>query len=255
MSYPLTARTLPVVLALAPLIVVAASVVSTMAVPAVTVPGSAVLLTALSTLISHLGRDAGKRIEPTLWHEWGGPPTTQLLRWRAARPSEVAVSVRHQHVATLVAPSVRLPSAAEEAAAPESADDVYDVAVGLLRGMTRDASRFPLLKHENVGYGFRRNLFGLRTVGTVAAATALPAAVAFLTLGIVRGRASDWLCAAAIAAASLIALTLWRGISGSWVERVAWAYAERLFEAAHVLAAEHREPASSSEVAVAVATD
>src|SRR5687767_1817898 len=32
-------------------------------------------------LMSQLGRDAGKKKEKALWDSWGGPPSTQLLRF------------------------------------------------------------------------------------------------------------------------------------------------------------------------------
>ena len=42
-----------------------------------------------------------------------------------------------------------------------------------LREATRDTSRFPLVFAENANYGFRRNLWGLRPIGTGVAVVLL----------------------------------------------------------------------------------
>lgn len=256
-AYPLAARTMPLVLAASPLVVVAACIASTTPVPVLSVPGSAVILMAMTTLMNHLSRGAGLRIEPALWQAWGGPPTTQLLRWRHPRPSVVAVQVRHRHVGQLLLGAVRLPSASDEEDHPAAADQVYEVAVRLIRGLTRDTARFPLLHHENMGYGFRRNLLGLRGFGKLASALALSCALGFAAFGVIRHSPSAMVCAGAIAAVSLAALSLWHRCGSAWVEPVAWAYADRLFEAVQILAADRTHPTADPAGApvASIATD
>ena len=62
-----------------------------------------------------------------------------------------------------------LPTQQEEEACPAWADTKYEEAVTALREATRDTSRFPLVFAENANYGFRRNLWGLRPIGTTIA--------------------------------------------------------------------------------------
>ena len=68
-----------------------------------------------------------------------------------------------------------LPTEEEEAQNPAGADQLYEAAVSFLREATRDTSKFPLVFAENVNYGFRRNLWGLKPYGL---AFAILAAVA-----------------------------------------------------------------------------
>src|SRR5690606_32180890 len=42
------------------------------------------------------------------------------------------------------------------------ADDIYSAWTKFVIGKTRDVSQFPLLFKENMAYGFRRNLWGMK---------------------------------------------------------------------------------------------
>jgi hypothetical protein len=57
------------------------------------------------------------------------------------------------------------PSPAEEAADPQTVDAYYDRGVTWLRENTRNTKKFDVLFNENVSYGFRRNLLGLKLPG------------------------------------------------------------------------------------------
>ena len=59
------------------------------------------------------------------------------------------------------------PSVADERSDPQGADDFYLSANGWLRERTRDTRAFAILFGENVTYGFRRNLLGLRPIALV----------------------------------------------------------------------------------------
>ena len=103
----------------------------------------------------------GKRNEAKLWTSWGGAPTTQRLRFFTPDANAALVERRHRVLSELD-PTLDLPTAQAEAADPEAADDAYEVATKWLIGRTRDSEEFPLLFKENVSYGFRRNLWGLK---------------------------------------------------------------------------------------------
>ena len=144
-------------------------------------PNQPLSVTALITLIgtaggtavaAQLGRELGRRKEPDLWKSWDGPPTTRLLRHRRT-PDDPETSLRlRQRVERWL--GYQLPDRQEEEACPTWADARYEEATRTLREATRDASKFPLVFAENINYGFRRNLLGLRPIGaTIALALAL----------------------------------------------------------------------------------
>ncbi|UYO45730.1 hypothetical protein KQX63_06870 [Rhodopseudomonas palustris] len=59
------------------------------------------------------------------------------------------------------------PTREEEAADPAGADSYYARGATWLRENTRDAKKFDILLNENISYGFRRNLLGLKLPGFI----------------------------------------------------------------------------------------
>jgi len=163
--YTLYARAMPVFVVLLP-IGMAASV---------WLPGAALLPEAITSigvpavlawLLAQLGRVSSR--QPQLWARWGGAPTTQLLRHR--NPSGNAELRRHYHERLrALEPSLALPSAEDEGRDPVGADRAYEAATRLLIARTRDRKRFPLVFKENVNYGYRRNLWGMKPIGVTIA--------------------------------------------------------------------------------------
>jgi hypothetical protein len=128
-----------------------------------------------------------------------------------------------------------LPDAAEETRDPEGADARYEDATARLRELTRDTSRFRLVFAENVEYGSRRNSLGLRpfALGIALGGLVLSVAVIIFGPGDVGVRMARWAPAGLISAAA--ALFWWRIVRAEWVRRSAELYADRLFEALHIL--------------------
>ena len=141
-----------------------------------------------------------------------------------------------------------LPNHKEEEANPAWADKTYREVVGALREATRDTSRFPLVFAENTNYGFRRNLLGLRPIGTPIAAALALYSWALLSLTIwERPWPEPWWdifpnpdsvavirLVVAVANTSLAAFwLLW--VKPSRVKVVADAYAVKLFESVQTL--------------------
>ena len=114
-------------------------------------------------IVAHVGRERGYKKQDDLWASWDGPPTTRLLRHRHI-PGDIALApeLRQQFESWL---GYALPTQGEEEADPIAADEKYKNAIGYLLEATRDASKFPLVSAENANYGFRRNLWGLRSIG------------------------------------------------------------------------------------------
>jgi hypothetical protein len=188
-----------------------------------------------TTLLEQLGRDQGKIKEPGLWASWGGAPTTQMLRHRERNLCNPALRARYHRKLQQLVPDLRLPSAADETACPAAADQIYDAYVRYLIAQTRDREKFPLVLEENINYGFRRNLWGMRPVGIVLSAVASAMSAYFLYLGL---KFADplWIAWAAVLIGSVCLLTWWLfRIRRAWVFIPAKAYAQRLLEACDVL--------------------
>ena len=185
-------------------------------------------------LADQLGRDAGKRLQPSLWHTWGGAPTTAALRHRdAANPDLLAR--QHERIAAITGQA--LPTAEDERTDPAGADHAYETATAVLIARTRGRRKeLPLIFVENCNYGFRRNMLGLRPWGTLfAAITGLLdlAAIAAALAGLVNFPVG---VLTAVLIVSIAAIVIWRRVvTPDWVRRVACSYAERLVEAAETL--------------------
>lgn len=128
--------------------------------------GVSVVLTVLTAVAAQVGR-SGKRLEPGLCQEWGGSPTLRRLRYHGAADAGVVRRLHQRIEAVLGDP---MPTTAEEQTDPTSADARYEEATRRLVGLTRDRKQFRLLFAENVNYGMRRNLLGLRWTGIAVAA-------------------------------------------------------------------------------------
>jgi len=189
----------------------------------------------LAALLGQLGRDMGYRRQSKLWQEWGGAPTTQLLRHRnsALNPE---LRGRYQRNLTRLDPTLRMPTAEEEESNPVGADHLYEAATRMLISKTRDRERFPLVYKENTNYGFRRNLWGLKPIALplgVVSVLACLGTPAVWTTGRVTVSA-EWLIGTGT---SVLLLVCWIFVfTSGWVRIPATAYAERLFETTEELA-------------------
>lgn len=231
-TYTLQARFLPVVIVVLPVVALLGGAVFSghqLQIAA----GAA--LTVFSAIASQIGRDRGRRLEPNLWKGWGGSPTLQRMRLRSERPVELTDRLHARIVGLLGDP---LPTETDERDDPEAADARYDNAVARLRGLTRDKKQFALLFSENINYGFRRNVLGLKPIGIMVDVISLGGCV--LLIGLTGASLAHRLALYAPAAAiSLALMAFWlAAVSSDWVRIPADAYADRLFEAVDVLTRE-----------------
>ena len=107
------------------------------------------------------------------------------------------------------------------------------------------ADRFRLVFEENVHYGFRRNMLGLRRWGLGIAVAVL--AICALAFAFTDGTTSELLRAWAWpgALSAVMALFWWRVVTPDWVRLPADAYADRLLEALDALRTE--QPSSEAD--------
>ncbi len=188
----------------------------------------------LSLLIAELGRDGGKALEPSLFENWGGKPTTQLLRHSDTRLDPQTTARYHANLTALI-PRLALPSAVQESNNPTGADDVYESCTKFLRERTRDKTQFPLVYSENVSYGFRRNLLGMKGAGIAVSIVSL---LMTITTAILRFEPDAIPDVPAVATIIIAFIAVWwiLRITPMWVSTPAFAYAEQLLAATDTLA-------------------
>ncbi|ADB14989.1 conserved hypothetical protein [Pirellula staleyi DSM 6068] len=180
----------------------------------------------LTALIAQLGRDEGKRLEPWLFEHWGGKPTTQILRHRNSY-LDINTKARYHRTLSSLLPNLPMPSDTTEKNNPTAADAVYESCAQYLRERTRDKRDFPLVHAENVNYGFRRNLWGMKKAGIVISICSLIATLLVTYLRSESGMPYSLPATASLISAWMLVWWLLR-IKPSWVRVTAFAYAERL---------------------------
>ena len=161
-AYTMRARLVPAVIAGAPSFAFAAIFVSwgKLGLPHL-IAGTA--LTVLFAAFADVARLRGRAIEPSIIAKMGGLPTTVTLRHRDPTYDTATKTGFHRFIAAKL--SEPAPTLEQEATDPEAADAYYVRGVTWLRENTRNAKKFDVLFNENVSYGFRRNLLGLKLSG------------------------------------------------------------------------------------------
>lgn len=114
--------------------------------------------------LANIARGQGKALEEKLVKQWGGLPTTILLRHRDDFFDRHTKERYHDAIRTKL--GIPVPSAGEESADPEGADHAYMGAARRLRELTRGDAK--LLLKENIAYGFHRNMTAMKPVGIIS---------------------------------------------------------------------------------------
>ena len=120
--------------------------------------------------IGHVARARGEAIEAKLWEGWGGPPSSRFLRHRDSFFGEdLKASIRKTLVKKF---NSKLLTPAEEVNDPGRADKAIVDAFRQVRQYLRQHDARGLWYHQNVEYGFSRNLLGCRMLWTTVALAA-----------------------------------------------------------------------------------
>lgn len=188
--------------------------------------GALVTTCGLLYLLSRYARVAGRRYEKRMLQRDGGWATTRRLRHADDAIDPVTKGRYH---AALARHGHAIPTAEQEQADPKAADAHYGSAVNWLKEQTRGAEH-KLLLDENVDYGFRRNLAGLKPLGVTVTLAALAADCALL----LHGRAfqdARWATGVGVAGVLVIGLSAWLVlVTQAFVQDAADAYADRLLK-------------------------
>jgi hypothetical protein len=158
-AYIIRARLFPAILAISPFIAFMAITVSwnTLSLPQMI---TTVTVGVLFFAFSDLARRFGKRTEKTLFKDTAGVPSNTLLL-RSDKTFDVATQDRYRKlIGDLI--GEKAPSDEKETRDLPAARAYYIRAGNWLRENTRDHKEFRLLFEENITYGFRRNLYGVK---------------------------------------------------------------------------------------------
>jgi len=226
--YNLKARTYPLIIAIIPIVVVGI-------IYSINLQNIYQLLISLGItaslffLMSQIGRDNGKKLEAKMWEKWSGTPTTQILRYSNDSIDKHTKKRYHTFLKDKTKIGEKL-NEEFEAENKKEADNIYTSWSKFLISKTRDTTKFNLLFQENINYGFRRNLLGLKPFAITVIITLL------LLCYIYSYVASNYIL---VFSQELIQSTVfliscllfWIVIvNNKWVKYVAFEYAKRLME-------------------------
>jgi len=188
-----------------------------------------------SFLLAQIVGDIGKRKELALFDSFGGRPTERMLCHEHAT-NRIVLAERHRKLAKLF-PKLKIPTADSEKKDGPAALEVYAACVDKMRAQARaEKEKFPHVHRENVHYGFRRNLWGLKPYGIAVTLVSLVVVSADM-VGQLMAHEQIHLAVPAVAGFDLLLLVAWIFVvTREWVKRAAVLYAERLLEALDVLA-------------------
>jgi hypothetical protein len=179
-AYSLRARLFPAIIAAAPALAALALLISWKSFELSNAIATLALIVLLFA-IADFARARGRAIESTLYDEQGGKPSIILFR-RTDSTIEEALKERYRHFLAGKL-GVAAPSASPEQVDQAAADSFYEQCGVWLRANTRDTKKFPLLFGENVTYGFRRNLLGVKGLAIGLNLTVVAICVALLWHG------------------------------------------------------------------------
>lgn len=231
--YERRARLFPGLLVALPVIV---PLVCTFGAKNATLTGVIALLSTcgVSYALASIARGRGKALEERLVAKWGGLPTTLILRHRD--PFFDSITKQRYHADIKSKLGIDVPTADQELAEPNKADEAYMAAGRQLRERTRGNKS--LLLKENIAYGFHRNMLGMKIPGVLSAlfgvfyGLVLADALALNPLAVDLSRlAYPGLAAGLTLAISLVLLLAWLSyFNEDKMRRMGYAYAERLLE-------------------------
>ena len=226
-TYGLRARVQPALLALLPVFITIAVWFPGLYDRAVGLIGVATACGVLAVL-ANVARARGRKVQPRLYAKWGGEPTTRWLSHAGDHLDPLTKARYHAYLSEHIN-GWRAPSEERESRDPRSAEVAYESAVRWLRERPGEGPRYSLISKENVSYGFRRNLYGLKPVG-------LPLAVICVAGNVIAGGLSSLgelvdfpPEAVASLVLSLVAVVVWIGIvRETWVRDAGDSYARAL---------------------------
>lgn len=185
-----------------------------------------------SFVLAQIGRHNGKKKENKLFKYWGGKPTSLILR-HSNDHLDIHTKKRFHTKLEQTIPDIKIPTNEEEMENLQAADVIYDSCTKFLISKTRDTSKYSLLFKENINYGFRRNLWGMKTLAIGIITICILVHSFMMTqkfTSIETVNTKDWM----LLGIFILFVLFWSlMVNREWVKTTAFAYAERLYETLH----------------------
>jgi hypothetical protein len=192
-----------------------------------TIFGSVVAIAAscgLTFLLAQLARQRGRTLEHRLGDRIGRRHSARLL---SMADETLSAATKRRYHAYLAQHGHALPSREDEDSHPEDAADRRRSAIDWLLEHTRSNAKTSLLLDENISYGFRRNLLGLKPVA-IASLVIANIGNALCLLLVQASLTLVW-SGVILQVILLLALVAWiRYVSVKFVEDASLSYAQRL---------------------------
>ena len=160
-TYSIRARLFPAIIAAAPALAALTLLISWKSFGLSNLIATVGILVLLFA-IADFSRARGRAIEGKLYAERGGIPSITMFRRNDGTID--AGSKDRYRTFLAVKLTVVSPSPADESEDQAAADAFYGQCGNWLRQNTRDTKKFPILFGENITYGFRRNLLGVKNL-------------------------------------------------------------------------------------------
>lgn len=229
-SFDAQARLSPAILTISPCLLAALQGVRYIQAPLwlTGIVGTAAIAAILKLLVQFT-RTEGKKVEARLYSQWGGKPTTAMLRHSDTRLNQYTKQNYHTTFNSLGL-GISAPTVAEEQADPCNADARYEAFMDEIRRRAK-AAKVKAVHRENISYNFMRNLYALKSFGIFISLVSL----AYLSITeLIRIRAELTLLDPAIIILTMIcsfSIFAWIFlVTDKLVRRQAEAYALELFE-------------------------
>ena len=233
-TYERRARVYPALLVVLPIALGGASWLPA-GVDLVGLAGGALASVVLAAFLGQIARDQGKKRESELFRRWGGKPSALALSFGGGYFDRTTLERVHRKHRELDA-GLSLPSSFEEETAdPERARAAYESASDLLLSRTRDHERFRLVFEENVNYGYRRNLWAMRSLGLLMASLGVAVSAARIIVIANSGTSVAWSAGSGALAGVLLGLLWLTRVNPSWVRVASDAFARQLVLAAQTI--------------------
>jgi hypothetical protein len=237
--YDRNARLKPALLVLLPLL----SVVVIWFPQVWTIFGTLVALAAscgLTLLLAQLARQRGRDLEHKLGDKIGRRHSARLLSFT---DETLSATTKGRYHAYLAQHGHALPSHDGELKDPEGAADQRRSAIDWLLEHTRANAKASMLLDENIAYGFRRNLLGLKPVA-IASLVFANAGNALCLILLPTPSALFW-SGVFLQVMLLLALVVWvRYVSEKFVEDASLSYAQRLLAQCELATGQPRKSAN-----------
>jgi len=184
-----------------------------------------IIIIVICFIIEQIIRDYGKKAEITLLKEWGGYPTTLLLRHKTRIFDDITLQRYHSFLGTKVGSSI--PDLKTERQNLAKADKIYNSCIEWLKSNTRDKQKFYLVFQENTNYGLRRNIYGIKHIALVFQIILSISFIFFILFSTNNGIKTVYL--SIVAFILIIDLFFWGFVVKSkWVKKAAIEYARQL---------------------------